>query len=387
MFILPALFFRLALFLTIPADIESIIQDSVLFSTPTNSYKQLQEEFFLQHINHTASTSPLLITILNSIGNDKFLTNLIYSVVDISIAYLLVSTMRRFTKVDSERILKLYLFNPLVLLSLVSKNTTIFNNLFIVAALNALTVSCYCLSAIFIATSAYFTYYSWYLMVPILTYVYKETQCSLNVFKTLLVFVATTVALILLTTQSKKEFLTYYKELLSFTTITPNLGLWWYFFTEIFEFFHNFFIVMFNLYTFVYVIPLTLKFQRRQDFRKGLMFSIWVILALEAIFKPYPVIVDHILVHSYVPLWSVCFHDLKFPLLLSYLANMVLLLMLPIFYFMWINLSSGNANFFYAIGLVFSFIQVTVLMDFIWAMIQNSHRVCYGFSKKRLTQI
>ncbi len=42
---------------------------------------------------------------------------------------------------------------------------------------------------------------------------------------------------------------------------TPNLGLFWYFFTETFEHFRIFFLCVFQMNAFIYVIPLTIRFR------------------------------------------------------------------------------------------------------------------------------
>ena len=50
-----------------------------------------------------------------------------------------------------------------------------------------------------------------------------------------------------------------YSIVLFMTDLTPNIGLWWYFFTEMFEDFRNFFLGMFQLHLLIYVAPLCVK--------------------------------------------------------------------------------------------------------------------------------
>jgi len=47
---------------------------------------------------------------------------------------------------------------------------------------------------------------------------------------------------------------------------TPNLGLFWYFFTETFEHFRVFFLCVFQMNAFVYVIPLTIRFRYTSNY-------------------------------------------------------------------------------------------------------------------------
>ncbi len=45
------------------------------------------------------------------------------------------------------------------------------------------------------------------------------------------------------------------------TDLTPNVGLFWYYFTEAFTHFRPFFIFLFQYHVLVYVIPLTIRFR------------------------------------------------------------------------------------------------------------------------------
>jgi GPI-anchor transamidase subunit U len=43
--------------------------------------------------------------------------------------------------------------------------------------------------------------------------------------------------------------------------LTPNVGLWWYFFTEMFDHFRSFFLMVFTAIVIIGTIPITIKFQ------------------------------------------------------------------------------------------------------------------------------
>lgn len=43
--------------------------------------------------------------------------------------------------------------------------------------------------------------------------------------------------------------------------LTPNLGLWWYFFMEMFDHFRDFFLLTFNVHVASYVLPLAIKYR------------------------------------------------------------------------------------------------------------------------------
>lgn len=99
---------------------------------------------------------------------------------------------------------------------------------------------------------------------------------------------------------------------LSVPDLTPNVGLWWYFFIEIFDPFREFFLGTFWLHLAGYVGGLTLRLRRQP------LFVITSLLGLFAIFKPYPSISDVSLYLAFVPLHKhvfprTFFHNQKHP--------------------------------------------------------------------------
>ena len=80
--------------------------------------------------------------------------------------------------------------------------------------------------------------------------------------------------------------------------LTPNIGLFWYFFTEMFDHFYLFFTYVFQLNPFIYVIPLALRFE---DNIPLLSFTLCTIMA---IFKSYPSIGDVGFYLSLLPIWN-----------------------------------------------------------------------------------
>lgn len=95
-----------------------------------------------------------------------------------------------------------------------------------------------------------------------------------------------------------REFLasTYGVQLL-LPDLTPNVGLWWYFFIEMFDSFREFFIGVFWLHLASYVSGLCLRVRRQP------LFVITTLLGLFAIFKPYPSVSDTSLYFAMLPLY------------------------------------------------------------------------------------
>lgn len=79
--------------------------------------------------------------------------------------------------------------------------------------------------------------------------------------------------------------------------LTPNVGLWWYFFIEMFDSFREFFLGVFWLHMASYVGGLTVRLRRQP------LFTVSALLGVFAIFKPYPSISDASLYLALLPLY------------------------------------------------------------------------------------
>ena len=79
--------------------------------------------------------------------------------------------------------------------------------------------------------------------------------------------------------------------------LTPNVGLWWYFFIEMFDSFREFFLGVFWLHLSGYVGGLCFRIRRQP------LFVITCMLGIFAIFKPYPSISDTSLYLAVLPLY------------------------------------------------------------------------------------
>lgn len=146
--------------------------------------------------------------------------------------------------------------------------------------------------------------------------------------------------------------------------LTPNSGLWWYFFIEMFDPFREFFLGVFWLHLTGYVGGLTLRLSRQP------LFVLASLLGIFATFKPYPSISDVSLYLALLPLYRHVFPLLRFP----FIATAVLLyatFLGPAFHYLWIYAGSGNANFFYAITLVWNLGLAILVADSIYAVLRD----------------
>lgn len=171
-----------------------------------------------------------------------------------------------------------------------------------------------------------------------------------------------------------------------FPDLTPNVGLWWYFFIEIFDSFRDFFLGVFWLHLAGYVGGLTVRLRRQP------LFIITSSIGIFAIFKPYTSIADISLYFALLPLYrhlSPCEYstfqsprssrksemtNIQKVTRYTFFAAAAILyatLLGPAFYHLWIYAGSGNANFFYAITLVWSLGLIILVADMIFAALRD----------------
>lgn len=142
--------------------------------------------------------------------------------------------------------------------------------------------------------------------------------------------------------------------------LTPNPGLWWYFFTEMFDHFRPFFLMVFSVHLMIYVAPICIKFQH------DVLYACFLLLGVLATFKSYPTLSDPGLFLSLMAVFPETFPYLRYPIVTT-LLHLHASLLLPLFHHLWITQGTGNANFFYASTLVFGMANGAALLDATWA--------------------
>ena len=83
--------------------------------------------------------------------------------------------------------------------------------------------------------------------------------------------------------------------------LTPNIGLWWYFFIEMFDPFRDFFLAVFWLHMASYTGGLTIRMRKRP------LFVATTLLGIFLIYKPYPSVSDASLYFAVLPLYRHAF--------------------------------------------------------------------------------
>lgn len=142
--------------------------------------------------------------------------------------------------------------------------------------------------------------------------------------------------------------------------LTPNTGLWWYFFTEMFDHFRPFFLMVFSVHIIIYVVPFCIKFQYDP------LYATFLLTGVLALFKAYPTLADSGVFLSMMTVFPETFPHLRHPMFTT-LVFLHATFLLPLFHQLWLVQGTGNANFFYASTLVFACANGAALIDAIWA--------------------
>ncbi|KAJ9627001.1 hypothetical protein H2203_003461 [Taxawa tesnikishii (nom. ined.)] len=146
--------------------------------------------------------------------------------------------------------------------------------------------------------------------------------------------------------------------------LTPNVGLWWYFFIEMFDSFRAFFLGVFWLHMASYSPGLTIRLRTQP---LAVVVLLWGIFT---VFQPYANVGDAGAWIAMLTLYGHVFELTRytFPAMSTLLYSTLLG---PAFYYLWIYAGSGNANFFYAITLVWSLGLTVIVADMLYAILRD----------------
>ncbi|KAG8131847.1 putative Phosphatidylinositol glycan anchor biosynthesis class U protein [Naja naja] len=290
-----------------------------------------------------------------------------------------------------------YLLNPYTVLSCVAKSTCAINNAIIAFFILATVKGSTFLSAIFLALATYQSLYPLTLFAPAVLYLLQRQFIPVKMkskefwFFTMQyagLYLGSLIVIICLSffVLNSWDFIpSVYGFILSVPDLTPNVGLFWYFFAEMFEHFSLFFVCVFQINVFFYTIPLALKLKEHP------MFFMFVQLAIISIFKSYPTVGDIALYMAFLPLWS-HLYQCKFYIIVNvgivhnvlrnvFILSCVLIvcsLLFPVLWHLWIYAGSANSNFYYAITLTFNVGQIFLISDYFYAFLQREYYLIHG---------
>lgn len=201
-----------------------------------------------------------------------------------------------------------FLFNPFTVATCIARSTSALTNLFI---LTAMAKASHGASFTFILATAFASYFAMHpilLFPPLMVLLYDAKALKNKTTPQVSTFVVVHtlgLAVAIGALLFGSAFLTGSWDFLSATygvrlllpDLTPNVGLWWYFFIEMFDSFREFFLGVFWLHAASYMPGLTIRLHKQP------LFVACALTGVFAIFTPYPSIADAGLYLSLVPMF------------------------------------------------------------------------------------
>ncbi|NWS47412.1 PIGU protein, partial [Probosciger aterrimus] len=268
-----------------------------------------------------------------------------------------------------------YLLNPYTVMSCVAKSTCAINNtviaFFILATIKGFLVAFHLMRAICLLVFHFQRQF-----IPVKP---KSKSFWLYTMQYAALYLCSLVVIICLSffLLNSWDFIpSVYGFILSVPDLTPNIGLFWYFFAEMFEHFSLFFVCVFQINVFFYTIPLAIKLKEHP------VFFMFVQIAIISIFKSYPTVGDVALYMAFLPVWNHLYRFLRNIFILSCVL-IVCSLLFPVLWHLWIYAGSANSNFYYAITLTFNIGQILLVSDYFYAFLRREYYLTHGLHLTR----
>ncbi|KAK4100755.1 PIG-U-domain-containing protein [Parathielavia hyrcaniae] len=391
---------RLAIFTLLPK-LPDLLTGRVEISTPVTSFKRLQEGLFLYNHNvspydggvyHQAPLFLPLFSLLPDFSSLPIFTYLLYTAADLLSALALwkiadsgeagssalFTSPRKGKRWSGFIIAALFLFNPFTVATCLGRSTSVFTTCAILHAIAKAVSGAPFGAMIALSFASYLSMYPLLLLPPLILLSYdrqrpeRATKSGLKFAATCASVVAGVLAVLFqmssLVTGSWEFLPSTYGVQLTLSDLTPNVGLWWYFFVEMFDSFRSFFLAVFWLHLASYVGGLTMRIRRQP------LVVLTLLMGIFGIFKPYPSISDTSLFLALVPLYRHVFPLMRYTFVIAAVILYASFLG-PAFYHLWIYAGSGNANFFYAITLVWGLGQSLLVCDLMFAVLRDEWEV------------
>ncbi len=203
-----------------------------------------------------------------------------------------------------------FLFNPFTIATCLARSTTVFSSCAILYSIASAVERKPSKSMLALALAAYLSLYPALLLPPLILLCHDQTvgktgpkpkypRLPIELLSFFFGALAWFMIVSYMLTGQSWEFLrsTYGVHLL-LPDLTPNVGLWWYFFIEMFDSFREFFLGVFWLHVMAYVGGLSFRLRTQP------LFVLTTLIGIFAIFQPYPSIADASLYFALLPLYS-----------------------------------------------------------------------------------
>ncbi|OCF33002.1 hypothetical protein I316_05340 [Kwoniella heveanensis BCC8398] len=372
---------RLALFITAPA-LCDVLQRRPELSTPLTSFRSLKEGVFIYERDTNPYEggvfyhSPLHLAFFTYLVpiSSSLLTVFLWAAGDIlgSLGLVNIWSQRRRTmggQTDRSAIVTaLYLFNPYTLLTCLARSTTALDNALLIHAISSAASGKpgRLLSAtVLLAISTHTSFYP-ILLLPAFAIIFSQlrplTSSTTSAAVTVSGFALSSVGLAGLAYGLAGDawVAQTFGTIINVWDLTPNVGMWWYFFTEMFDHFRSFFLGVFQLHHLIYVAPLCLRLSDDP------LVSMLVMVGVISTWKSYPALGDMALWAGLLSCFPEIVSNLRHPLF-TLTVHLYTSILLPLLHSLWLLTGTGNANFFYAATMVYGLNASLAVVDVLGA--------------------
>ncbi|XP_073308127.1 uncharacterized protein [Primulina huaijiensis] len=159
-----------------------------------------------------------------------------------------------------------------------------------------------------------------------------------------------------------------YGFILTVKDLSPNIGVMWYFFAEVFDFFRSFFLIVFHVNILFMILPLAIRLYHRP------CFLAFVYLAISSMLKSYPSVGDSALYLSLLALFVNELAEMKFSFFL-FCGYVGISLLSPVMHNLWIWRGTGNANFYFATAMAYACFQIILVVESVSTMLNYDRKV------------
>ncbi|KAK5843981.1 uncharacterized protein LOC108480413 isoform X1 [Gossypium arboreum] len=163
-------------------------------------------------------------------------------------------------------------------------------------------------------------------------------------------------------------FKSTYGFILTVEDLSPNIGVLWYFFAEVFEFFRNFFLIVFHVNILFMILPLAIRLRHRP------CYLAFVYVAICSMLKSYPSVGDSALYLGLLGWFVNELADMQFSLFL-FCGYVGVSLLSPVMHNLWIWRGTGNANFYFATAMVYACLQIVLVVEGVSAMLNHDRKL------------
>ncbi|CAF0780998.1 unnamed protein product [Adineta steineri] len=406
----------LRIFLFFQTRIRNYFEDSGEFVTPLNSWKRVIEGIYLRKLN----LSPFVGSIVHETPLSLFFYSKIYAItnghvecifiaIDLLNAFLTYKVARRILtqlfneqtkekstyKDDSQllwltkenlrksayAVLLCAMINPLSIGTCVAKSSLVFHNLLLTMTFYFFMTYQLLPFIITLCLASSVSLYPIVLIAPALLQFSKNNsnqRSIIRIFFVLFLFISITIGILFLNFFLNHQSWSFLESTYSFIfhvpDYTPNIGIFWYFFTEMFDHFRSLFVWTFQMHVLLlYIFPFTIRL------RNDPIFLFWLLCAIFCTFKSYPAYGDATFYFNYLPIWSFLFRYVRHSLVIMCMI-LVAFLMAPITWYLWIYAGSANANFYFAMTMVFNVAQTFLISDLLYAYIKRKFLLKNGLT-------